>query len=82
MWHLKTRLGTFWVIPLLEEQNKYILGINDDELALYTDVEQAAKDVHDQATGFLKWDTQPQVKAPEHINEWVEGEPQDWHKHH
>ena len=41
-------------------------------------IEQAAKDVHDQATGYLKWDSLPKVKAPEHIQEWVEGEPPNW----
>ena len=81
MWHLKTRLGVFWVVPLYEAKNKYILGINDEELAFYTDVEHAAKAVHDQTTGFLKWDSQQGIRAPEHISEWVEGEPKDWNKH-
>lgn len=81
MWHLKTRLGVFWVIPVQEAKNKYILGINDEELAFYTDIEQAAQDVHNQATGCLKWDTQSAVKAPEHIHEWIEGEPQEWDTH-
>ncbi len=81
MWHLKTRLGVFWVVPVQEAKNKYILGINDEELAFYTDIEQAAKDVHDQTTGFLRWDSQSSVKAPEHITEWIEGEPKEWDKH-
>ncbi len=80
MWYLKTKLGVFWVVPLVEPKNKYVLGVNDQELAFYTDVEQAAKDVHDQATGYLRWDCESVVKAPEHISEWVEGEPQDWRK--
>jgi len=80
MWHLKTRLGVFWVVPLSQTKNQFLLGINDDELAFYTDIEQAAKDVHDQSTGFLSWDTQAKVHAPEHISEWVLGEPQNWKK--
>lgn len=81
MWYLKTRLGVFWVVPKFESDtktHKFLLGVNDQELAVYTDVERAAQDVHDQATGFLKWDLQPKVKAPEHISEWVEGTPKDW----
>lgn len=78
MWHLKTRLGVFWVAPLSDTPNKYYLGVDDHELGLYTDVERAAKDVHDQATGFLKWDLEPQVKAPEHIAQWKKGEPKEW----
>jgi len=79
MWHLKTRLGVFWVVPLTDKNNKYYLGVDDLELGEYTDAEQAARDVHDQATGYYKWDSQPKVKAPEHIEEWAMGEPKDWH---
>ena len=85
MWYLKTRLGVFWVIPLKDKKDKsekYVLGVNDEKLAFYTDVEQAAKDVHDQTTGFMKWDMESMVKAPLHINEWVEGEPKDWGSSH
>lgn len=80
MWHLKTNLGVFWVVPVTEGKNKYVLGVNDHDLAFYTDVEQAAKDVHDQNTGYLQWDVQTHVKAPEHIMEWLEGEPEEWYK--
>jgi len=78
MWHLKTKLGVFWVAPVFDSPNRYYLGVNHEELGLYTDVEQAARDVHDQSTGYLKWDMQTQVNVPEHISEWKEGEPKDW----
>lgn len=78
MWHLKTKLGVFWVAPVSDSSNKYFLGVNNEELGLYTDVEQAAKDVHDHATGYLKWDTEIRNKAPEHITQWVLGEPKEW----
>ncbi len=81
MWHLKTRLGVFWVVPVKEgKKSRFVLGVNEDELAFYTDVEEAARDVHDQNTGFLKWDSQPVVKAPVHIAEWAIGEPKMWNK--
>lgn len=78
MWHLKTRLGVFWVVPAIKSDSKYLLGVNDQALAGYSDAELAARDVHDQATGFLKWDSEAHIKAPEHITEWAEGEPKDW----
>lgn len=78
MWHLKTKLGIFWVIPISDVENKYFLGVNDDPLCEYRNAEEAAKDVYNQSTGYYKWDSQPKVKVPEHINEWLEGEPRDW----
>lgn len=83
MWYLKTRLGTFWVAPISSadrnSKNKYYLGVDDQELGIYSDIEQAAKDVHDQSTGFYKWDSQARVRAPEHIADWTEGEPKTWY---
>ncbi len=78
MWHLKTKLGEFWVVPLSESNNRYLLGVNDEELAFYTDIEEAAQAVRNQSTGFLQWDSQTEVRAPAQIKEWVEGEPQSW----
>jgi len=78
MWHLKTKLGTFWVLPLAEKKGRFVLGLNDEELSFYTDTEQAARAVHDQSTGCLKWDIASRPTAPEHITEWVEGEPKEW----
>jgi hypothetical protein len=80
MWHLKTKLGVFWVAPSVEKASskKYYLGVNDQELGAYSDAELAARDVHNQCTGYFSWDSQPKVRVPEHITEWVEGEPKDW----
>ena len=78
MWHLKTRLGVFWVVPLSSRKNEFRLGVNDEELGFYTSLDQAAKDVHDQATGYFLWDCQSRVKAPDHVSNWVEGEPENW----
>lgn len=79
MWHLKTKLGTFWVVETNNElQHGYFLGVNDQELGVYNEVDQAAKDVYEQTTGYLTWDCQARVKAPNSINQWVEGAPDDW----
>lgn len=81
MWHLKTRLGTFWVVekPTTDsKQHKYCLGIDDEELGEYTDADKAASDVCSQSTGFLRWDCQSRIKAPADIAHWKEGEPENW----
>jgi hypothetical protein len=80
MWHLKTRLGVFWVAPVFDSPNQYYLGINDEELGKYPNAEEAAQDVHNQVTGFMKWDTESKskIKAPEHIEGWIAGEPKAW----
>jgi len=79
MWHLKTNMGVFWVIPVADASNKYYLGVNDHALGEYKNAAQAAKDVHNQATGYYKWDAQPRIRVPEDIGEWQEGEPNEWH---
>lgn len=79
MWHLKTKLGTFWVVETNNETNeRYFLGINDQELGAYNDLETAAKDVYEQSTGYLQWDSQAKVKVPESISQWAEGDPETW----
>ena len=80
MWHLKTRLGTFWVIEktLSSTQHQYYLGVDDNELASYTDANQAAQDVYNQATGYFQWDCQSRIKVPTDLADWVEGDPENW----
>lgn len=82
MWYLKTKLGTFWVLEAKEAdeqlEDNIFLGINDEELGLYEDIEDAVRDVHDQATGYLRWDTQSRVNAPSSISQWIEGTPDNW----
>lgn len=80
MWHLKTKLGTFWVVETNNEiKERYFLGINDQELGIYDNSETAAKDVHEQSTGYFKWDSQAKVNVPDSISQWTEGEPENWH---
>ena len=83
IWHLKTRLGTFWVMEDDElaasgSDKKYYLGVDDEELAPYTDAKQAAKDVYEQATGYFPWDCQSKIKAPKDLEQWAKGSPEDW----
>lgn len=81
MWHLRTPLGVFWVVPGHNTTfGQYYLGINHEELGCYPNAEKAAHDVYNQVTGYLKWDTASRVSVPEHITDWVEGEPMNWNK--
>ena len=79
MWHLKTKLGTFWLVEANNDSdNRYLLGIDDHELGAYDNADLAAHDVHDQATGCIEWDCQAKIKAPDTISHWTEGSPNSW----
>lgn len=77
MWHLRTKQGIFWVVEA-PETHKYVLGVDNDELGVYDDADQAAKEVHDQTTGHLAWDSASHVAAPDHVTNWAKGEPTNW----
>ncbi len=84
MWHLRTKLGVFWLVETNSsdagpQNQKYFLGVDDHELGVYDNASKAAKDVHDQETGFFRWDCQSTVKIPEDISNWSKGEPEEWH---
>jgi len=78
MRYLKTKLGTFWIAPALEYKGKYFLGVDDEALWLFDSPENASKAVAEQTTGFLNWDAQLRVKAPQGLQDWEEGEPKHW----
>ena len=78
MWHLKTKRGIFWVLPVSDQAAAYRLGIDDEALALYPEAEQAAQAVSEQATGFLDWDQESHPRVPQHIADWMVGIPSDW----
>lgn len=77
MWHLQTKQGTFWVVESPDTQ-KYVLGVGTDELGVYSKADDAAREVHDQTTGFFPWDAESHVQAPDHVSNWIEGEPNNW----
>lgn len=78
MWHLKTRLGTFWIVESDEDAQKYYLGCEDEELGAYASVDRALDDVCNKETGFFKWDEQDKLQAPHEIEQWSEGPPEGW----
>lgn len=82
MKHLNTKLGTFWIMELNSDtpelEQKYYLGVEDEELGLYSNPQSAALDVSKQATGCFRWDSQMRVTAPESISDWEEGAPESW----
>ena len=79
MWHLRTKLGTFWVVEAPQgDQEQYYLGIDNYELGKYQNKEEAVQDVCQQNTGYFDWDCLTKVKVPGKISQWKEGEPRDW----
>lgn len=77
MWHLKTQVGTFWILNNPSSE-KFLLGCDDEDLGEYTSLENAVGDLKNQETGFLKWDEQLRVKAPDNIEQWEQGIPEHW----
>lgn len=81
MWHLKTRLGTFWVVESESDEThraNYTLGVDDYELGKYDDINKAVRDVYEQETGHYSWDSLSRIRAPKDISEWRGGEPTNW----
>lgn len=78
MWHVKTKLGTFWIVESDEQAQKYYLGCEDEDLGSYDSVLNAVQDVCNHETGRLEWDEQISVKVPENIEDWDEGPPEGW----
>ncbi len=79
MWHLRTRLGVFWVVEQRSDTGQvFRLCLDDLELGVYKDAQEAVKDVCEQSTGHLNWDCSSNIRAPKMINDWREGEPAGW----
>lgn len=79
MWHLRTKLGVFWVVESPSDVGQvYRLGLDDTELGVYKDAQEAVRDVCEQSTGHLTWDCSSNVRVPKVIGEWREGEPENW----
>ena len=78
MWHVKTKLGTFWIVESDADAQKYYLGCEEEDLGSYDSIKKAVEDVCNHETGNLSWDEQITVKAPEAIEQWEEGPPDGW----
>ena len=78
MWHLKTKQGTFWIMPSMETQSKYFFGVDNTALGVYKDVAGAINDVRTQVTGHINWDCLLRVNAPSRVDDWATGAPDDW----
>ena len=79
MWHLQTKLGTFWILDAEEgKDNEFVLGIDNDILGTYTDLLTAVSDVQRQETGCLRWDVAHIARAAPPLEGWKEGEPGTW----
>lgn len=76
MWYHKTKLGTFWIVE--SDAHQYYLGLDEDSLGCYKRIEDAIRDIKEQATGNLRWDESKGAWVPEDVHQWVEGEPENW----
>lgn len=79
MWYHKTRLGTLWIVES-EEDHQYYLGMDEESLGTYKKIEDAMRDIREHETGFLKWDLDSKTQAPDQLEQWQEGEPENWSK--
>ena len=77
MWYHKTKVGTFWIVES-DEDHKYYVGLDEDSLGAYEQIEKAIEDIKNQQTGCLKWDVTRGITVPEDLLEWDEGEPGNW----
>jgi len=77
MWYHKTKLGTFWIVES-EQDHRYYLGMDQDSIGTYQRLEDAISDIKEHETGCLKWDESRGAYVPEDVQEWVEGEPENW----
>jgi hypothetical protein len=88
MWHLKTKLGTFWIVSNQESDDssqtahdkRYYLGMDDTTIRVYGDAQEAIEDICNHTTGELQWDADTRIKVPADIALWQEGEPEVWRK--
>lgn len=88
MWHLKTKLGTFWIVSNQEgdenhdgdNHHRYYLGMDDTTIRAYNEAQDAIEDVCNHTTGEIQWDVDTRIKVPTDIHLWQEGEPDIWKK--
>jgi hypothetical protein len=78
MWHLKTKQGTFWIMPSADLPGKFFFGVDNTDLGVYHDIAVAINDVREQVTGHIKWDCLLRVSAPSKLDDWAIGAPEDW----
>ncbi len=75
MWHFNTQVGTIWII---DETDRFYLGINNDALGTYECPEEAVLDVNNHTTGYPDWDARDKMRVPQELSGWISGEPGSW----
>ncbi len=78
MWHLKTKLGTFWIVKDESKDQSFFLGCEDEDLGQYKTIDSVLDDIHKRETGYLEWDEQSTLKVPKALSEWEQGAPEYW----
>ncbi|MAZ44218.1 MAG: hypothetical protein CMF48_03465 [Legionellales bacterium] len=80
MWHLQTKVGTFWIVDAEEHEGEYLLGMDNDVLGRYDDPQKAVNDVRQHETGCLMWDMGSVSRPAPELEEWHTGLPDAWEK--
>jgi hypothetical protein len=78
MWHLQTKIGTFWIVDAEDGQNEYLLGMDNEVLGRYAEPQQAVEDVKRHETGCLRWDAGDVSRPAPELTGWHEGVPEAW----
>ena len=78
MWHLQTKVGTFWIVDAEDNPDEYLLGMDNDVLGRYQAPESAVDDVQRHETGCLLWDAGSSTRGAPGLKSWHEGPPEAW----
>ena len=77
-YHVKTRAGTFWIMPQPGSPGRFWLGVDDEALGSYASAIQAADDMFLHVTGHIDWDMLDETEYdPTDLSEWEKGPPND-----
>ncbi len=78
MLYLKTKHGLFWMLPTLENDEEVYLGVEDYTLGKFKDMEAAIRQLINQTTGYLRWDSLSAIKNKVDLSNWQSGTPDGW----
>lgn len=74
--HVRTKAGTFWIMPQPGVPGRVWLGVGSVPLGSYASAMQAADDVAVHATGHEQWDSSDyEIDDPPDLSEWNPGPP-------
>lgn len=78
MWYYRTAVCTFWIRFVPQGGGRFLLGADEEELALYSSPEGAADDVSLRRTGREAWDLSDPDEGPFDLGNWTRIDCRDW----